>query len=202
MTAIINDLLFKLHFLCIPMRLESVAEFDARMDGMADDEAEQQLQKLTDTIMGAMSTKEAIHDALPSDLLDVLNNSYIHHLSPLIDYLGCKEDQPEWVNYQSAFSTYCKEVEEALAEKAASVVTDSTSDMTESSDLKEINDHLVVKWEWMSKKGIFDGNKWSTSTGVPLLSTTFIKNLDFMVQPVCPAFEQVRTSKPVEIYVF
>ena len=61
----------------------------------------------------------------------------------------------------------------------------------ESSDLKEINDHLVVKWEWMSKKGTFDGNKWSTSTGVPLLSTTFIKNLDFMVQPVCPAFEQV-----------
>ena len=97
MTAIINDLLFKLHFLCIPMHLEPVAEFDTRMDGMANDEAEQQLQKLTDTIMDAMSTKEAIHDALPSDLLDVLNNSYICHLSPLIDYLGCKEDQPEWV---------------------------------------------------------------------------------------------------------
>ena len=200
MVAILQDLIFKLRFLCTPMPLESVAGFALRTTGMEEETIEQEMMKITDGITAAMGQRDPIPSALPPSLMDSLNNSYIRHLSPIIGVFGCDQNRREWKEYEAAYTKYSAEVEKGLAEKVASVVEDSTEQSKEHPALKQINDHLVVKWQWLNK-GIFDGNKWSTTTHIPLLTQAVIKHLDAMVDPVISAFEEVRKSKLVWFYV-
>lgn len=169
------------------MALESVAEFGERTKELNEDGVEEEMMKITNAAMQAVAQNEPIPSALPSSLLEVINRSYVKHLSPIFGFFGCDQKRKEWKLYEDAYSKYEAEVEEALAEKVASVVKDSTD--TES--LKEINDHLVIKWKWINK-GLFDGQKWSTSTHIPLLTQTVIKNLDSMADEVIGSFEEVR----------
>ena len=98
----------------------------------------------------------------------------------------------EWKAYDNAYSKYSEEVEQLLSAKVASVVEDAA----DNEDLKKINEHLIIKWAWLSK-GIFDGQKWSTSTWIPLLTQMVIKNLDCMVDEIGSSFEEVCTFKHV-----
>ena len=197
MVAIIQNMVFKLRFLCTPMPLESFEAFKERTQEISDDEIEQELQKLANGVIGIMAQKDAIPSALTPSLMEAMNNSYIRHISPLIGFFGCDKKRMEWKTYEEAYMKYSDEVEEALSVKAASVVEEGSN---EHSQLKEINDHLVIKWTWL-KNGIFDGETWSASTSIPLLTQTVIKHFDLIVEQVISAFEEVSKSKPVYIYV-
>jgi|SRR5882762_388063 len=192
MVAIITDLIYKLRFLCTPMSLESVEAFEERTAKLQGDEADEEMGDLVRAVMDVLKEKEAIPSALPPSLLEELNSSYIRHLSPLIGLFGCQKNRMEWKAYDDAYSKYSEEVEELLSAKVASVVEDAA----DNEDLKKINEHLIIKWAWLNK-GIFDGQKWSTSTRIPLLTQTFIKNLDSMVDEIGPSFEEVRIFKHV-----
>ena len=55
MVAIIQNMDFKLYFLCTPMPLEYLEVFKERTQGMSGDEIEQELQTLANGVMGMMS---------------------------------------------------------------------------------------------------------------------------------------------------
>jgi hypothetical protein len=192
MVAIMMGLIYKLRFLCTPMSLESVEAFEERTAKLQGDEADEEMRDVVRGVMDVLKETEAIPSALPPLLLEELNNSYIRHLSPLIGLFGCQKDRMEWKAYDDAYSKYSEEVEQLLSAKVASVVEDAA----DNEDLKKINEHLIIKWAWLNK-GIFDGQKWSTSTRIPLLTQTVIKNLDSMVDEIGPSFEEVRTFKHV-----
>lgn len=192
MVAILKDLILKLCFLCTPMSLESVEDFNERMKEMEPEEVEKQMKKMTETVMGVLKDKEAIPSTLPRSLFDAWNTSYIRHLSPLIGLFGCQSHRQEWGAYNEAYEKYSEEVKQSLSEKVASVLEDAT----DNEDLKMINDHLIIKWDWLNN-GILDGKTWGSSTRIPLLTQTVIKNLDAMIDDIAPSFEEVRKFKPV-----
>jgi len=174
------------------MSLESVEAFEERTAKLQGDEADEEMRDVVRGVMDVLKEKEAIPSALPPLLLEEVNNSYIQHLSPLIGLFGCQKDRMEWKAYDDAYSKYSEEVEQLLSGKVASVVEDAA----DNEDLKKINEHLIIKWAWLNK-GIFDGQKWSTSTRIPLLTQTVIKNLDSMVDEIGSSFEEVCTFKHV-----
>jgi len=192
MVAILKDLIYKLHFLCTPMSLESMVAFVERTKNMAPEEAEEEMTKLTEGVMDVLEGEECIPSALPASLLETLNNSYIRHLSPFIGLFGCQKDRKEWHDYEAAYSKYSEEVVKSFSDKVKSVVEDAV----DTQDLKQINEHLIIKWAWLNK-GIFDGQKWSTSTRIPLLTQTVIKHLDTTVYDIASSFEEVRKFKHV-----
>ena len=100
MVAILQDLIFKLRFLCTPMPLESVADFALRTTGMEEEAIEQEMMKITDGITATMGQRDPIPSALPPSLMDSLNNSYILHLSPIISVFGCDQNRQEWKEYE------------------------------------------------------------------------------------------------------
>ena len=80
MEAIIQNMVFKLHFLCTPIPLESLEVFKERSQGMSDDEIEQELQSLANEVMAIMAQKNAIPSALTPSLTEGLNNNCICHI--------------------------------------------------------------------------------------------------------------------------
>lgn len=70
----------------------------------------------------------------------------------MIGLFGCQKHRQEWEADEQAYRKYSEEVKQSLSEKVASVVEDAT----DAEDLKMINEHLIIKWDWLNK-GIFDG---------------------------------------------
>ena len=105
---------------------------------------------------------------------------------------GCQKHRQEWEADEQAYRKYSEEVKQSLSEKVASVVEDAT----DAGDLKMINEHLIIKWDWLNN-GILDGKTWGSSTRIPLLTQTVIKNLDAMIDEIASSFEEVCKFKPV-----
>ena len=105
-----------------------------------------------------MGQRDPIPSAFPQSLIDSLNNSYIQHLSPIISVFGCDQNWQKWKEYEAAYTKYSGEVEKGLAENVASVVEDSTEQSKEPPAVKQTNNHLVIKWQWLNKGFLMEIN--------------------------------------------
>jgi hypothetical protein len=199
MVAIFRDMVFALDFLCTPMELESVEEFGKRTAQMSEKDQEEAKEALFNNIITVMGQKEPIRSILPPSLLQTIDTSYTRHISEEIGFFGVPEGTNGYERYMKGFSAYSKEVRDALLAKAAS----SRTCGHDSVDITLANDYLLPKWEWLCKDVLF-GFHWSSPTPQPLLTQTFIKNMDGLICEIAPAFEEVRRRKSqhVEINVF
>lgn len=187
MVAILRDMVFALDLLCTPMKLESVEDFGKRTAQMSLRDQEQEKDVLFKNIITVMGQKEPIRSILPQTLLQTIDTSYARHISEDIGFFGVPEGTDEYERYMKGFLAYSNEVKEALLAKAAS----SRTCGHDSGDITLANDHLVTKWEWLCKD-MLSGFHWSSETPQPLLTQTFIKNMDGLIHKIAPAFEEVR----------
>jgi hypothetical protein len=187
MVAILRDMVFALDFLCTPIELESAEEFQKRTAQMSGEEQEEAKEALFQNIITVMSQKEPIRSILPKSLFQTIDTSYIRHISEDIGFFGVPEGTDGYDRYMKGFSAYYEEVKVALLEKASS----SRTCGHDSVDIMLANNHLVTKWEWLCKD-VLSGFHWSSQTSQPLLTQTFIKNMDGSILEIAPAFEEVR----------
>lgn len=169
------------------MELESVEEFRERTAQMSGEQQENARDALFNNIVTMMAQNTPIRSILPKSLLQTIDTSYIRHISEDIGYFGVPAGTDGYDRYMKGFSAYSNEVKEALLEKASSSRTCSH----DSADITLANKHLVTKWEWLSKD-VLSGFHWSSQTSQPLLTQTFIKNMDGSILEIAPAFEEVR----------
>ena len=196
MAAILEDMMFFLKFLCTPTKLTSLEDFRNETKSKVEEEKEAGVEEIKAHIFAVMDQKEPICSALPPSLLNAINNIYIRHVSKNLGYIGSPDGTQLHQTYQEGFAKYVEEVKVELERKVKSVVKDTTDSM----DLGLINDHLVIKWQWI-QFGIFDGAKWTLSTGVPLLTQTVINHLDDLIKPIELGFEEVHKTLLLEIYI-
>jgi hypothetical protein len=128
--------------------------------------------------------------------LTTINNIYVRCLSKHIGYVGSPDRTQQHAIYQEGFAKYVQEVEAELGMKAKSVVKDAA----DSEALALVNDHLVIKWQWI-QFGLFDGAKLTTTTGLLLATQGVIQHLDALVTVIAGGFEEVCKTLQVEIYV-
>jgi hypothetical protein len=170
------------------MALEDWKTFYARVDGLPEEEGQQELQAVHDMVLSTMKQKGAIPDALPKSLFKKIDAAYLRHLGgKAIDYFGCDQESGLLEKYEDTFKNYFDEVCDALSEKAASFQKDAT----DSIDLTLINDQLVNKWAWVLK-GLFNCEHWSTHTRIPLLTQSVLKDFDYMLDKITTALAAVR----------
>ena len=191
-----EDMVFFLKFLCTPMKLTSLEDFRNQTKSKNEVEKEEMAEEIRAHILSVMKQTEPIPSALPPSLLTKINNIYIRQVSKLIGYIGSPDGTQQHVMYQEGFAKYVEEVEMELEKKAKSVVKDAA----DSEALGLVNDHLVIKWQWI-QFGLFDGAKWTTSTGVPLATQAVINHLDELVTDIGVGFQEVHKTLQVEIYV-
>ena len=196
MGAILEDMMFFLKFLCTPIKLTLLEDFKNETKSKVEEEKEAMVEDIRGHIFAVMEQKEPICNALPPSLLKAIDNIYIRHVSEHIGFIGSPDGTEQHKMYQEGFAKYVEEVEVELERKAKSVVKDTGDSM----DLGLINDHLVIKWQWI-QFGLFDGAKWTMSTGVPLATQTVIGHLDGLIGAIELGFEEVRKTLLVEIYV-
>jgi hypothetical protein len=188
--------MFFLKFMCTPMQLTSLEDFRNETKSKAEAEKEEMMEDIRVHIFSVMDQMEPIPSALPPSLLQEIDNIYIRRVSKHIGFFGSPEGSLQHGNYQKGFAQYVEEVGVELQKKVKSVVKDAA----DSGDLGLVNDHLVKKWEWI-QFGLFDGAKWSTSTGVPLATQTVIGHIDDLITAIERGFEEVRKTLQVGIYV-
>jgi hypothetical protein len=187
-------MMFFLKFMCTPMKLTLLKDLRNKTKSKEEAGKEQMIEDIKDPIFSVMDQMEPILSALPSSLLNEINNIYIWCLSKQIGFIGSPDRSKQYANYQEGLAQYVQEVE--LEKKVKSVVKDAAY----SGDLGLVNDHLVIKWQWI-QFGLFDVAKWLTSTGVPLVMQMIIGHLDKLFTAIEGGFEEVCKTLQVEIYV-
>lgn len=167
------------------MKLETVEEFEKRTEMMSAEGKEQAAEELVRHVVNVLEQKRPIHSIMSKELMETLNDSYIRHLSEHIGFFGVSEGAGHEM-YMQGHAQYKREVREALVKKASATMA-RTND---SPDLKLANEHLATKWDWICK-GLFGQLNWTCPTPAPLVTQTFIKNLDVMISDIADAFEEV-----------
>src|SRR6266436_6939612 len=88
MVAILEDMVFFLHFMCTPMKLLALADFKNQVESKTEEEKEQLAGDIRTHILSTMKQTEPIPSSLPPSLLANINNIYIRHVSKEFGFIG------------------------------------------------------------------------------------------------------------------